>query len=102
MGLTNTPSAPPSQPATETRPQGGRKGNRPEEELPALDKNTGGASAPNGVSGLVPTSDMKMPGVTPGTDEKESLKIKIHLNLHARVRLDLDAQIYGDVVIGLL
>jgi hypothetical protein len=30
------------------------------------------------------------------------LKIKIHLNIHAKVRLDLDAQIYGDVVIGLL
>lgn len=46
---------------------------------------------------------MQIPGVTQGGDEKEgSLKIKIHLNLHAKVRLDLDAQIYGDVVIGLL
>jgi hypothetical protein len=35
-------------------------------------------------------------------DEKGALKIKVHLNLHAKVRLDLDAQIYGDVVIGLL
>lgn len=31
-----------------------------------------------------------------------SLNIKISLNLHAKVRLDLDAQIYGDITIGLL
>jgi hypothetical protein len=48
---------------------------------------------------------MKIPGVTagtPGKEEKNSLQIKIHLNLHAKVRLDLDAKLYGDVVIGLL
>lgn len=45
-----------------------------------------------------------MPNETKGgTEGKEgSLNIRIHLNLHAKVRLDLDAQIYGDIVIGLL
>ncbi|KAJ5501854.1 hypothetical protein N7463_004728 [Penicillium fimorum] len=35
-------------------------------------------------------------------DDKGSLNIKIHLDLHAKVRLDLEADIYGDIVIGLL
>lgn len=38
-------------------------------------------------------------------EEKEddgSLNIKIHLDLHAKVRLDLEADLYGDIVIGLL
>lgn len=38
-------------------------------------------------------------------EEKEddgSLNIRIHLDLHAKVRLDLDADLYGDIVIGLL
>lgn len=37
--------------------------------------------------------------------EKEddgNLNIKIHLDLHAKVRLDLEADLYGDIVIGLL
>lgn len=37
--------------------------------------------------------------------EKEdggSLNIKIHLDLHAKVKLDLEADLYGDIVIGLL
>ncbi|KAJ5103013.1 hypothetical protein N7532_003542 [Penicillium argentinense] len=34
--------------------------------------------------------------------DKDSLNIKIHLDLHAKVRLDLEADVYGDVVIGLL
>lgn len=37
-----------------------------------------------------------------GEDDKGSLQIKIHLDLHAKVRLDLDADLYGDIVIGLL
>jgi hypothetical protein len=54
---------------------------------------------------LLPNDGMQVPGVTagtPGKEEKNSLQIKIHLNLHAKVRLDLDAKLYGDVVIGLL
>ncbi|KAJ5992200.1 hypothetical protein N7451_007924 [Penicillium sp. IBT 35674x] len=35
-------------------------------------------------------------------DDKGSLQIKIHLDLHAKVRLELDADLYGDIVIGLL
>jgi hypothetical protein len=31
-----------------------------------------------------------------------SLNIRIHLDLHAKVRLDLEADLYGDIVIGLL
>lgn len=52
---------------------------------------------------LVPNSGLQIPGAPLQSDEeKSSLKIKIHLNIHAKVHLDLDAQIYGDVVIGLL
>jgi hypothetical protein len=35
-------------------------------------------------------------------DDNGSLSIKIHLDLHAKVKLDLEADLYGDVVIGLL
>ncbi|KAJ5721667.1 uncharacterized protein N7483_009601 [Penicillium malachiteum] len=38
-------------------------------------------------------------------DEKEdkgSLNIRIHLDLHAKIKLGLEADLYGDVVIGLL
>jgi hypothetical protein len=35
-------------------------------------------------------------------DDKGSLNIRIHLDLHAKVRLDLEADLYGDIVIGLL
>lgn len=35
-------------------------------------------------------------------DDKGSLNIKIHLDLHAKVKLDLEADLYGDIVIGLL
>lgn len=45
---------------------------------------------------------MKAPGLTANKEEKSNLKISIHLNLHAKVKLDLDAQLYGDIVIGLL
>ncbi|KAJ5899732.1 hypothetical protein N7495_004476 [Penicillium taxi] len=54
----------------------------------------GGPSVANG--GLI------MPGLVQEEGDKAALKIKVHLNLHAKVRLDLDAKIYGDVVIGLL
>ncbi|RHZ46965.1 hypothetical protein CDV55_100478 [Aspergillus turcosus] len=33
--------------------------------------------------------------------KRESLNIRIHLNLHAKVKLDLDAQLDGDIIIGL-
>lgn len=35
-------------------------------------------------------------------DDNGSLSIKIHLDLHAKVKLDLEADLYGDIVIGLL
>lgn len=35
-------------------------------------------------------------------EDKGSLNIKIHLDLHAKVKLDLEADLYGDIVIGLL
>lgn len=95
--LANSPSPPPSSTITDTLPKGGRKGNRPEEELGSVANKAGDAVQPLTGGGL------SIPGETKGdTEGKESLKIKIHLNLHAKVRLDLDAQIYGDVVIGLL
>lgn len=55
----------------------------------------------------LPNSGLTVPGITDtgkkdDKDDKGSLQIKIHLNLHAKVKLELDAQIYGDVVIGLL
>ncbi|KAJ5126020.1 hypothetical protein N7448_005329 [Penicillium atrosanguineum] len=81
---------------TDTLPKGGRKGNRPEEEL---------GDVTNKVGDVLPSTGLSMPNETTkgGTEGKEgSLNIRIHLNLHAKVRLDLDAQIYGDIVIGLL
>jgi hypothetical protein len=63
------------------------------------------ATAGEAAKEIPANSGMQLPGVTPGTpgkDDKSSLQIKIHLNLHAKVRLELDAQIYGDIVIGLL
>lgn len=35
-------------------------------------------------------------------EDKGSLNIRIHLDLHAKVKLDLEADLYGDIVIGLL
>jgi hypothetical protein len=95
QALANSP--PPSTNAiTDTLPKGGRKGNRPEEELGNVGNKAGDIAN-------LPSSGLTIPGETKGdTEGKESLKIKIHLNLHAKVRLELDAQIYGDVVIGLL
>ncbi|KAJ6127292.1 hypothetical protein N7523_002904 [Penicillium sp. IBT 18751x] len=76
---------------TDTLPKGGRKGNGPEEEL-------GGVT--NKVGNAPPSTGLTMPNETKGGTEGKggSLNIKIHLNLHAKVRLDLDAQIYGDIV----
>ncbi|KAJ5776105.1 uncharacterized protein N7511_001116 [Penicillium nucicola] len=77
------------------------KGGRQERDADNNPLNTATDTANGAASNL----GMEMPGVTPGTpgkDDKSSLQIKIHLNLHAKVRLDLDAKIYGDVVIGLL
>jgi len=95
QALANSP--PPSTTAvTDPLPKGNRKGNRPEEEL-------GNVTNKAGEIANLPSSGLTIPGETKGdTEGKESLKIKIHLNLHAKVHLDLDAQIYGDIVIGLL
>lgn len=90
LDLANLPPLPPS-PApstTETRPTGGRKQDPVSNTVDQAGEAVGG---------------LQIPGVTKGGDEKDgSLKIKVHLNLHAKVRLELDAQIYGDIVIGLL
>ncbi|PYI26687.1 hypothetical protein BP00DRAFT_450986 [Aspergillus indologenus CBS 114.80] len=94
----------------DTRPTGGRKNStskdHPEDEL---DSSAPAAAAPAATTtttttpnGLVPNSGMKAPGATQEEDGKESLRIRIHLNLHAKVKLELDAQLYGDIVIGLL
>lgn len=83
---------PPSAPTTDARPQGGRKGK-------ADDEVTGKVGE---LADTVPNAGLMIPGAPQQEDDKSSLKIKIHLNLHAKVRLELDAQIYGDIVIGLL
>ncbi|KAJ5317140.1 hypothetical protein PENANT_c029G04075 [Penicillium antarcticum] len=83
--------------ALATAPLGDRK-NRGDDNNPV-------SNAPDATNGLVPDDGMGLPGKTTvpaGKEEKNSLQIKIHLNLHAKVRLDLDAKLYGDVVIGLL
>lgn len=81
---------------TDFRPAGNRKSKGSDDasiaETPSAPKSTT----------VPPTGDMMLPGVTPGQDEKTSLKIKVHLNLHAKVRIDVDAQLYGDIIIGLL
>lgn len=75
--------------ATDNLPKGNRKDKPSEDGKKSSD--------------MVPNSGLQVPGAPlHSDDEKSSLKIKIHLNLHAKVRLDLDAQVYGDVVIGLL
>ncbi|OQE23080.1 hypothetical protein PENSTE_c009G05647 [Penicillium steckii] len=92
LDLANLPPLPPSPaPAvTDNLPKGGRKDGQNTVE-----------GAVDQAKGL--TGGLQIPGETKGGDEKDgSLKIKVHLNLHAKVRLELDAQIYGDIVIGLL
>ncbi|KAJ5756138.1 hypothetical protein N7533_005681 [Penicillium manginii] len=93
LDLANLPPLP-SSPATTTRPEGNRKAGQD----PVGDATGQAGELADGL-----TSGLQIPGKTQGGDEKDgSLRIKIHLNLHAKVRLDLDAQIYGDIVIGLL
>lgn len=93
LDLANLPPLPPS-PATSTLPKGDRK--------PGQDP-VGDATGQAGDLADNLTGGLQIPGKTQGGDEKDgSLRIKIHLNLHAKVRLELDAQIYGDIVIGLL
>lgn len=92
----NPPSPTPSSSTavSDVRPPGGRK-NRSNDD--------GALTAPaTQAVNSVPTGDLILPGVTPGQEENTSLKIKVHLNLHAKVRVDVDAQLYGDIIIGLL
>ncbi|KAJ5990997.1 hypothetical protein N7522_011204 [Penicillium canescens] len=97
MGLSETDFPPlPHSPVTDNLALGGRQARN--------DDNIVG-TAGEATKELLPNDGMQVPGVTagtPGKEEKNSLQIKIHLNLHAKVRLDLDAKLYGDVVIGLL
>ncbi|KAJ5589424.1 hypothetical protein N7537_012102 [Penicillium hordei] len=90
----------PNSPTTESVPVlGGRKGNQADDTV--------GAVGETAQDALPSTSGLTIPGVTntgkkDGEDDKGSLQIKIHLNLHAKIKLELDAQVYGDIVIGLL
>ncbi|KAJ6032728.1 hypothetical protein N7540_003460 [Penicillium herquei] len=88
-------TSPPSA-STDTRPTGGRKG-KTDDELSGVTDKVGDV-----VPGGIPNAGLQIPGAPVGEEDKSSLKIKIHLNIHAKVRLELDAQIYGDIVIGLL
>lgn len=84
---------------TEPRPVGGRR-NKSDDET---NGSTRGGELVAGGTGAISNAGLQIPGkLLNDPDEKAALKIKVHLNLHAKVRLDLDAQIYGDVVIGLL
>ncbi|KAJ5941546.1 hypothetical protein N7516_001714 [Penicillium verrucosum] len=96
---TDLPPLPNSAPTDSATGLGNRKGN------PADD--TTGAISDTAAGTLPSTGGLTIPGETvtgkkEGEDDKGSLQIKIHLNLHAKVKLELDAQIYGDIVIGLL
>lgn len=93
----NSPSPSPSIPS-DSRPVGGRRGKSDDD---AIGTPKGGELVA-GHTGGISNAGLQIPGKLLNEDEKSALKIKIHLNLHAKVRLDLDAQIYGDVVIGLL
>jgi len=86
----------PHSPVTEAVPKlGNRHGTQD------LDETAGevGSLAKGSASGLKP-SDVTDTGKK--EDDKGSLQIKIHLDLHAQVKLELDARVYGDIVIGLL
>ncbi|KAJ5108172.1 hypothetical protein N7456_004847 [Penicillium angulare] len=83
---------------SEARPVGGRRGKSDDE----MNGATRGGELVAGNAGGITTAGLQLPGKLLNEDEKSALKIKVHLNLHAKVRLDLDAQIYGDVVIGLM
>lgn len=91
---------PPTSIPSESRPVGGRRGKSDDDTNGAA---TRGGELVHGREGAISSAGLQMPGqLLNDPDEKGALKIKVHLNLHAKVRLDLDAQIYGDVVIGLL
>ncbi|KAJ5388188.1 hypothetical protein N7509_010729 [Penicillium cosmopolitanum] len=95
LDLANLPPLP-SSPATSTRPDLGNR--KPGQQDPVSDVASQAGDLADDLTG-----GLQIPGKTQGGDEKEgSLRIKVHLNLHAKVRLELDAQIYGDIVIGLL
>ena len=92
---------------TESPPVGGgSKGGRKNRNKNNNDDDKGDDSTENlalgpASGGLPGFSDGPVPRV--GEDEgKESLKIRIKLNLQAKVRLDVDADIKGEIVIGLL
>ncbi|KAJ5579075.1 hypothetical protein N7450_007942 [Penicillium hetheringtonii] len=86
---------------SESRPVGGRRGKSSDDDTNGAA--TRGGELVHGREGAISSAGLQMPGqLLNDPDEKGALKIKVHLNLHAKVRLDLDAQIYGDVVIGLL
>ncbi|KAJ5745162.1 hypothetical protein N7520_010344 [Penicillium odoratum] len=90
--LANSP-LPPSATTTDNRPTGGRKGGITDDATKQV----------SNLASEVPNCGLLLPGIPQtSAEDKSSLKIKIHLNLHAKVKLELDAQIYGDVVIGLL
>ncbi|KAK5787700.1 hypothetical protein VI817_010197 [Penicillium citrinum] len=86
---------------SESLPVGGRRGKSSDDDTNGAA--TRGGELVHGREGAISSAGLQMPGqLLNDPDEKGALKIKVHLNLHAKVRLDLDAQIYGDVVIGLL
>ncbi|KAJ5657677.1 uncharacterized protein N7484_001326 [Penicillium longicatenatum] len=91
-------NSPPLSIPSESRPIGGRRGKSDDD----ANGTTKGGELVAGNTGGISNAGLQIPGQLLNEDEKSALKIKIHLNLHAKVRLDLDAQIYGDVVIGLL
>ncbi|CAG7976256.1 unnamed protein product [Penicillium olsonii] len=95
----------PHSPVNDTLP-GNRRGSGDTEDVSPgneVEKAAGGlAKAANGDLDKGSAGGLKVPGKTEGKDDNGSLQIKIHLNLHAKVKLELDAQVYGDIVIGLL
>ncbi|KAJ6028310.1 hypothetical protein N7540_003886 [Penicillium herquei] len=94
--------SPPVSIPTEPRPVGGRR-NKSDDEANGTTRSGELVSGRTGGAGAISNAGLQIPGkLLNDPDEKAALKIKVHLNLHAKVRLDLDAQIYGDVVIGLL
>ncbi|KAJ5727515.1 hypothetical protein N7493_005335 [Penicillium malachiteum] len=94
--------SPPVSIPTEPRPVGGRR-NKSDDEANGTTRGGELVAGRTGGAGAISNAGLQIPGkLLNDPDEKAALKVKVHLNLHAKVRLDLDAQIYGDVVIGLL
>ncbi|KAJ5752099.1 hypothetical protein N7520_009016 [Penicillium odoratum] len=73
------------------------------EALNDANPNTKGGELVSGnkFTGDIPNAGLQIPGQLLNEDDKSALKIKIHLNIQ-KVRLDLDAQIYCDAVVGLM